>query len=319
MEFALYDPAMAAIVPDGRVVWGMQLPVQSQSRIYVQPWELDGGPDDLLAVARAADAAGAFSVGVCDHVAIPNELTAAMGDVWYDTVATLGWLAAQTERVHLLSHISVLPYRRPLVTAKAWATLDLLSGGRAVLGVGAGHVEREFELLGVDFAGRGRLLDDAIDEVRAAWSTESIHAAVVAPRPVRPEGPPIWVGGSSPAAMRRAARRGDGWLPQGPPAGGMRAAIDGIRSERRRHLGDDVPIDIGGFSEPLHLGQPAEWLPPHTLATTSPEEMAERLSRYSRSGVSHLMVRFPSRSRDELVDQVTTFGTEVWPLVESAA
>lgn len=310
---------MAAIVPDGRVVWGMQLPVQSQSRIYVQAWELDAGPDDLLAVARAADAAGAFSVGVCDHVAIPNELTATMGDVWYDTVATLGWLAAQTERVHLLSHISVLPYRRPLVTAKAWATLDLLSGGRAVLGVGAGHVEREFELLGVDFAGRGRLLDDAIDEVRAAWSTESIHAAVVAPRPVRPDGPPIWVGGSSLAARRRAARRGDGWLPQGPPEGGMRAAIEGIRAERRLHLGDDIPIDIGGFSEPLFLGAPAEWHPPYTLATTSPEEMAERLSRHGTVGVSHLMVRFPSRSAMELVEHVTAFGTEVWPLVDRSA
>lgn len=99
----------------------------------------------------------------------------------------------------------------------------------------------------------------------------------------------------------------------------MRAAIEGIRAERRLHLGDDIPIDIGGFSEPLFLGAPAEWHPPYTLATTSPEEMAERLSRHGTVGVSHLMVRFPSRSAMELVEHVTAFGTEVWPLVDRSA
>lgn len=99
----------------------------------------------------------------------------------------------------------------------------------------------------------------------------------------------------------------------------MRAAIELIRAERRLHLGDDLPIDLGGFSEPLYLGEPAEWHPEYTLATTSPEEMAERLSRHRRVGVSHLMVRFPSRSRDELCDQVTRFGTEVWPMVDASA
>ena len=293
-------------------MWGMQLPVQSQSRIFVDEWELSAGPPEVLAVAQAAENAGAFSVAVCDHVAIPNDLTATMGDVWYDTVATLGWLAGQTTSVHLLSHVAVLPYRHPLVTAKAWGTLDLLSGGRAVLGVGAGHVAKEFELLGHDFATRGRALDMAIDEARATWATESIHGAVVAPGPARAGGPPIWVGGSSERARRRAARRGDGWLPRGPPEGGMRAAIDSIRAERLRHHGEELPIDIGGFCEPLHIGAPAGWLPPHTLAV-GPDQMAERLAKFRRNGVSHLMVRFPTRSVDELVEQVTRFGVEVWP------
>ncbi|MCB1262735.1 MAG: LLM class flavin-dependent oxidoreductase, partial [Acidimicrobiales bacterium] len=89
-----------------------------------------------------------FYVAVCDHVAIPRPLDETMGTEWWDTIATLGWLAGITEHVRLLSHVSVLPYRHPLITAKAFSTLDVLSGGRAVLGVGAGHVEAEFALLG---------------------------------------------------------------------------------------------------------------------------------------------------------------------------
>lgn len=89
-----------------------------------------------------------------------------MSTSWWDTIATLSYLATVTERVRLLSHVYVLPYRHPLVVAKAWATLDALSGGRAILGVGAGHVEGEFDVLGVPFADRGRLLDEGIDAVR---------------------------------------------------------------------------------------------------------------------------------------------------------
>ena len=165
---------MAAVVPEGQVVWGLQLPVQSQSTRYVEGWETgpDAGPSALAAVATAADRAGAFYVAVCDHVAIPDGEVEAMGSTWYDTMTTLGWLAARTERVRLLSHVAVLPYRHPLVTAKAWCTLDALSGGRAVLGVGAGHVRDEFEALGVPFAERGRLLDEALDVVRAAFADE---------------------------------------------------------------------------------------------------------------------------------------------------
>jgi probable F420-dependent oxidoreductase len=304
---------VTSIIPDGDVVWGIQLPIQSQSTIFVQPWEHDAGPAELGEVAEAADAAGAFYVAVCDHVAIPKPHDETMSGVWYDTVATLSWLAARTSRTHLLSHVAVLPYRHPLVTAKAWTTLDLLSGGRAILGVGAGHVEAEFDLLGVDFAGRGRDLDDKIGRVRRAFTDEVVDGAVVLPRPARPGGPPIWVGGSSPAAIRRAVRLGDGWLPQGPPAAGMKATIEQIRAER-----DGRPIDIGGFCEPVHVGEPTWDVGPHT-ATGSPEQVAERLGRYARSGISHLQVRFPSRSAGELAEQLTLFGTEVWPRVTAGA
>ncbi len=305
---------MTTIVPEGELVWGMQLPIQSQSTAFAQPWEADAGPSELALVAEAADRAGAFYVGVCDHIAIPEPLAPTMSGTWYDTIATLGWLAARTERTRLLSHVAVLPYRHPLVTAKQWCTLDALSGGRAILGVGAGHVEREFELLGLDFARRGAELDHAIGEVRAAFRDEIVHGAVLRPRPAQAGGPPIWVGGSSPAAMRRAARLGDGWLPQGPPKMGMRAAIELIRTERAAALGDDVPIELGAFAEPLYLGEPT-WDVGEWTLSGSTDQVAERLRRHRRLAISHLQVRFMSRSCDELVDQIERFGADVWPQV----
>ena len=303
---------MASIVEAGQLVWGLQLPVQSQSTIYAQPWESSAGPAELAHVAEAADRAGAFYVAVCDHIAIPQPLDEKMSGTWYDTIATLGWLAARTTRTHLLSHVAVLPYRHPLVTAKQWTTLDALSGGRAILGVGAGHVEGEFDVLGVDFASRGALLDAAIGEVRSAFEHDVVHGAVVRPRPVRVGGPPIWVGGSSVPAMRRAARLGDGWLPQGPPKMGMRAAVDFIRTERAAQVGDDVPLNLGGFTEPIYVGD-AGWDVGEWTATGSPDAVAERLARYRKLGLSHLQVRFPSRSADELAEQLERFGVEVWP------
>src|SRR5579883_317356 len=153
--------------------YGMQLPIQSQSTLYAEEWERTAGPDELIDVARAADDAGFSYVGVCDHIAIPRRLAGAMGTTWYDTVATLGLLAGVTRRTRLLSHIAVLPFRHPLVSAKAFSTLDHLSKGRLIIGCGAGHVPEEFEQLGVDFHRRGALLDEAIDALAIALSDES--------------------------------------------------------------------------------------------------------------------------------------------------
>jgi probable F420-dependent oxidoreductase len=302
-------------VGDG-VAFGLQLPVQSQSTLYAQPWEADAGPSELVRVARACDDAGFLYVAACDHVAIPAERAPAMGTAWWDTVATLAHLAAVTERVRLLSHVYVLPYRHPLAVAKAWATLDALSHGRAILGVGAGHVEGEFDALGVDFTDRGSLLDEAIDAVRACLSGEfathrgahwSFEAMGQRPRPVQDD-LPIWVGGSSPAAMRRAAERGDGWLPQGPPAGGMAAGVAFIREHRARTRGDD-PIVLGALSGPIYLGEPT-W-DTGRCVHGPPGRIAEHLDGLAALGVDQIQVSFPSRSCDELVDQIARFSDEV--------
>ena len=308
---------MTALIPPGRVVWGLQLPIQSQSGIFVQPWERDAGPDELGRVARACDDAGAFYVGVCDHVAIPRPLDQTMGATWYDTVATLGWLAAQTRHVHLLSHVFVVGYRHPLVTAKAFSTLDLLSGGRAILGVGAGHVEGEFAALGTDFGSRGSVLDEALDVIVEAFRTGEYGEALIAPRSPRAGGPPIWVGGSSGPAMRRAVRGGDGWLPQGRPKMGMRAAIEWLGAERARLHPDDPSFDIGMNTEPIWIGEPDWDAGEHTL-TGSADAIAARLRSYRSVGASQMQVRFMSRSCDEAVEQIERFGREVWPSVLEA-
>jgi probable F420-dependent oxidoreductase len=308
-------------VPEGEPAFGIQLPVQAQSHRFAEAWEAAAGLDDLVAVARAAEHAGFAYVAVCDHVAIPEANAETMTTTWWDCVASLSYLAAATHRVGLLSHVYVLPYRHPLQAAKQWMTLDNLSGGRAIMGVGAGHVEGEFDALDVEFGRRGRLLDEAIDAVRAAFAAEytshegprwSYRDMGLNPRPVQ-QPVPIWVGGSSPAAVRRAAERGDGWLPQGPPEGGMSAAIARINELRERAGRTDEPFTFGALSGPLYVGEPS-WDVGRAVFG-SPEQIAGFLRVLAELGVGQIQVAFRSRDAHELSDQIRTFGAEVIPLM----
>ncbi|MDQ0684471.1 putative F420-dependent oxidoreductase [Streptomyces achromogenes] len=306
--------------PPVSLAYGIQLPVQSQSTMYAEPWEADAGPADLVEIARAADRAGFAYVAACDHVAIPRRLAEAMSTVWYDPVATLAHLAAVTTRVRLLSHVAVVGLRHPLVTAKQYATLDHLSGGRLVLGVGAGHVREEFEALGADFERRGTVLDETIDALRAALGPDefpSHHGKTYdfeglgqRPRPAQAR-VPVWVGGSSPAAVRRAALRGDGWLPQGDPRDRLPAQIERIR-RLRAEAGVEEPFTVGAITEPLYVGPPS-WNVGRRTLTGSPQALAESLRAYPAMGVDQIQVRFRCRSRSELIEQITAFGAEVAP------
>jgi probable F420-dependent oxidoreductase len=314
------QPAPAATPAPGSLAYGMQLPVQAQSALFTEPWERAAGPAELAAVAAAADVAGFDYVGVCDHVAIPRRLAAAMSTVWYDTVATLGWLAAQTTRTRLLSHVFNVTYRHPLVTAKSFATLDALSGGRVIVGVGAGHVPEEFAALGVDFHRRGQLLDASLADVDAALRDEFALTDPAggglgqAPRPVQSPRPPIWVGGSAPAAVRRAARY-DGWLPQGTSRAEMRPLVE-LFAKERAAAGIEAPAAVGAVTEWLYVGTPG-WEVDRPCASGTPAEVAENLREYAAIGVTHLQVRFPSRTLAELTDQIAAFGAEVGPLLTS--
>jgi probable F420-dependent oxidoreductase len=305
------------------VSFGIQLPIQAQSRLFTQAWEAGAGVAELTAVARAADLAGFSYVAACDHVAIPQDRAETMGTTWYDTVATLSYLAAVTEQTRLVSHVVALPYRHPLVTAKQWLTLDSLSGGRAVLGVGAGHVEDEFAALDVSFEQRGALADEAIDAVRAAFESEfSSHegprwtydAMGLSPRPLQSR-IPIWIGGSSPAAIRRAAERGDGWLPQGPPKEGMKSGIARLHELRDKAGRSDQPFTVGGLSGPLYVGEPG-WDVGRAVSG-EPTQVAAFLRGLAELGVNQIQVSFASRDHHELIDQLYTFGREVAPLVRA--
>ena len=304
----------------------MQLPIQAQSEMFVADWERTAGPDELIAIAKKADDAGFFYVGVCDHVAIPKDRAAAMGTTWYDTIATLGLIAGCTTRVRLLSHVWVAAYRHPLVSAKSFATLDHLSNGRVIIGVGAGHVVDEFANLAIDFHRRGALLDEAIAAIDVALREESatfagptwsFTDAGVGPRPVQRPRPPIWIGGSTPAAIKRAATRGDGWLPQGTPRRDMPAQIAELRKYREA-AGISEPFDIGTICETCYVGR-AGWDVGPGVITREAEVIAESLNEFGAMGVNQLQVRFKVRSCDELLDQMEAFGSGVAPLLKESA
>ncbi|MEU9420768.1 LLM class F420-dependent oxidoreductase [Streptomyces sp. NPDC048272] len=302
----------------------MQLPIQSQSTLYAEPWEPTAGAVELAEVARAADRAGFGYVATCDHVAIPRGMAGPMGTVWYDPVATLSFLAGITEHVRLLSHVAIIGLRHPLITAKQYATLDHLCGGRLILGVGAGHVREEFEALGVDFERRGAVLDETLDALRVALGpqeypdfegeTFSFRDLGQLPRPAQVR-VPVWVGGSSPAALRRAAVRGDGWLPQGDPRERLPERIARIR-ELREAAGVTRPIEIGAITEALYVGEPG-WDTGRRALTGKAEALAESLREYAALGVDQIQVRFRSRDVAELTDQIAAFGAEVAPLLNT--
>ena len=166
-----------------------------------------------------AEEAGFDAVSVYDHP-FPEDGWLKYGHISLDPFVSLAAVGERTERIKLMTNILVAGYRSPYVAAQALATIDRFSGGRMVVGLAAGYLEAEFEVLGAQYQGRGDLLDEAIAAMQDAWTGKSIeregkfpvHGHTMFPTPVQAH-VPIWIGGNSPRAMRRAAEIGDGWLP----------------------------------------------------------------------------------------------------------
>jgi probable F420-dependent oxidoreductase len=182
---------------------------------------------NILRFARAAEAAGFDALGFTDHPAPSQKWLEGGGHDALDPFAALAFCAAVTERIRLMPHIVVLPYRNPFVVAKAIATVDLLSGGRFTLGTAAGYLRSEYAALGVEFAERNELFDEAIEVLQGIWSTDGFRfegrhfvaqGQTANPKPVQKPHPPIWIGGNSRLARRRVARYGQGWMPFPAPA-----------------------------------------------------------------------------------------------------
>ncbi len=298
-------------IADGTRIFGIQLPIQAQSAYFVADWERTAGPLEMSRIATTCDNAGYSYVGVCDHVSLPETVVASMGTHWVDPIATLSWLAAQTTRVMLLTHVYVLPYRHPLVAAKQFATLDHLSAGRAICGIGAGHVAAEFEHLGFDFHRRGKTVDVGIAVLEEALINEFVDGFGARPRPVQQPRPPIWIAGSSPAAIKRAARVADGWLPQGPSNAEM---VKMLRNERAAAGRADLPMAIGHITPFLYVGNPS-WDVGEATLTGSAQQMAESILAGTVAGVNQLQVRFKARSCDELCEQLHLFADSAAPLL----
>lgn len=184
-------------------------------------WEREGTIDDVRRIARAADRLGYDHLTCSEHVAVPVDAVPTRGGRYWDPLATFGYLAAHTERVRFATDVLVLGYHHPLAIAKRYGTLDRITGGRVVLGVGVGSLEEEFELLDAPFEDRGARGDDSLRALRAALSqtTPSYDGAyyrfadmVVEPCAVQ-ERVPLWIGGRTARSLRRAVELADGWCP----------------------------------------------------------------------------------------------------------
>jgi probable F420-dependent oxidoreductase len=195
----------------------------------------------ISVVAAAAEAAGFHGFGLTDHPAPTQRWLDAGGHDALDPFVAMGFAAARTATLKLIPNIVVLPYRNPFLVAKAGATLDLLSGGRFTLAVGVGYLKREFAALGVDYDERAELFDEALEVIRAVWTTDDLsfngrhftaRGITAHPRPVSQPHPPIWIGGNTGAARQRVVKHGDGWCPFLAPAAlaqtARTAAIDSI-------------------------------------------------------------------------------------------
>ncbi len=287
--------------------FGASLPGVQQIPARAQAWEREIGGTQIVEAARMAERAGFDWVSCSDHVAVPVSRAAAMGATWFDAGSTLAFVAGATTRIRLLSHVLVLPYRHPLVIAKQYGTLDHLSGGRLILGVGSGHLKPEFKVLGADFERRGTVSDEYLAAIVAAWSEEvarfegetlAFRDVIVAPRPAQRPRPPIWVGGNSRAAVRRAARLADGWVPWQLEPEACAAAVADARRLR------------------AEAGQPGAFevvAPLAVAAGAATDELVAAASRWRAAGATALHVGIAARGLAELLARLEWFGREVIP------
>jgi probable F420-dependent oxidoreductase len=279
------------------------------------------GAAAIRQVATAAEAAGYDSVWATDHILVPEKHAATFGQV-IEVLVTLGYLAAVTDRLSLGTSILVLPQRDPILVAKQAAAVDQLSGGRLILGVGAGWMAGEFDNLGVDFRRRGRMMDEWLRLMRTLWTEPKpafegewfrFAGTVFEPKPIQAGGPPLWIGGNSDAAMRRAATLGDAWHP-----GGLDPAALATEAGRLRQMAGDravevtlrLVVDLDSESKRqmterggrLRLGGP-------------PQAIVDTLQEYAAAGLDHLVVYFEHRTAAELRDQLERFAAGVMPAV----
>ncbi len=222
-------------------------------------WETDAGIEEVARIAHAADRLGYDYVTCSEHVAIPTDVAAVRGAVYWDPAATLGYLAARTSGIRLATHVLVLGYHHPLELAKTYGTLDRISGGRVILGVGVGSLKEEFDLLGVPFDDRGARGDDALRALRASLARRvpaydgpyyRFGGMVVDPCAAQ-EHLPIWIGGRTRRSLRRAVDLADGWMPFGLTIDELRAMLATVEVPAGFELAltPDRAFDPGGSAD----------------------------------------------------------------------
>ncbi|GIX48392.1 MAG: hypothetical protein KatS3mg131_2603 [Candidatus Tectimicrobiota bacterium] len=269
-------------------------------------------PVTLGEVARLAEALGYDAVFVADHVLLPRTLRSSYpytrdgrfpydaDQPWLDPLVALGYLAGQTTTVRLGTSVTVLPMRHPIITAKQIATADCLSRGRVIFGVGVGWMAEEFALLGASFADRGRRTDEYLRLIKVLWTEANpsfagryfqIADCGFAPKPVQKPHVPIWIGGESPAALRRAARLGDGWHSAGTALAELPAKLAILRQALEDYGRQPEAFTISVF--------PTDPLTPQLV------------ERFAAHGVNHLLVPVFSFHRDTVLRRLEQMATGV--------
>lgn len=275
-------------------------------------------------MARALEAAGFDAGYVTEHPFPPDDWLATGGHHALDPFVALAAAAAATERLRLHTNVLVLPYRNPFLTAKAVASLDVLSGGRLILGVAAGYLEGEYRALGADFEHRNELADDALVAMKRAWSGASVETAgrgyratgnTMLPAPAQQPHPPIWVGGNSRRAARRAAEHGQGWSPFPLPAAHSErtrtAALESLPDLAARIRELQAHAEALGRGEPLDVNFVPFGLGMSQRSAPDADALCEQAVRLAEIGVTWLSVGVPSPSRAGYCENAARFGQEV--------
>jgi probable F420-dependent oxidoreductase len=280
-----------------------------------------GMADTIADFSKRLERAGFDGASVTDHPCPTGRWLDAGGHFAHDPFIELSFVAAATRRLKLQTGILVLPYRNPFITARAVATLDVLSGGRVILGVGAGYMKGEYKALGVDFERRNDIMDEYLKALKAAWTADEFtfegtgYQALgnrILPRPIQQPHPPLWIGGNSKRAIRRAAELGDAWYPFFTPA-----AVSA--TSRTAALTDEVGLadgmqylrahceTIGRQQLPeVHLGGLA--LPP---GPWSAQKVLDAIGKFAELGVLGVGVPLQGKSVSEWLESIDRYGSDV--------
>jgi probable F420-dependent oxidoreductase len=283
---------------------GLVTPVVTRLPQAHATWEETAGIDEIARVAVEAERLGYHHLTCSEHVALPAAVVDTRGATYWDPLPTFGYIAARTTTIRLATHVLVLGYHHPLAIAKRYGTLDRVSGGRLVLGVGVGSLREEFDLLGVEFEGRGDRADDAIRALRASLSQlepeyrgehYTYDGFVVDPCAVQPR-VPIWVGGRTARSLRRAIELADGWAPFGLSRAVLAAMIARAREsaawDARAQAADAPPFELVLQNEnPFDPG-------------AEPERVRDSAERLADAGATTLNVRVVHHSLEHYLEQL---------------
>ena len=289
---------------------------------YGRPIEVER----MLAVARRAEEAGLDSVWVTDHVIVPRDVDVIYREHMLDPLAVLPWLAGVTERVALGTSVVILPYRSPIPLAKLLASVDVLSGGRLIVGAAIGWMEGEFSALNVPFKERVGRSEEALTLMRELWTKERpemetarhrLSGVQVSPMPLQKPRPPIWIGGGSEGAFRRVARLGDGWHATAATPETFRQgkqAVTRFWREAGRSGEPEWSMRIPVFVDDVHQWAVDEKLlrGRHAVRGTI-RQIAGQLAEYQRLGISHMALEVSYSVYPAILETIDILADEIKP------